>query len=134
MKCEKGTWRSHVPFSHFGGRGGTGPPTQKKLFAAGSVFEAPAFAHVSVPVIEEFPDQGSVYGGGTSLFAIIREFPVIYAHIARIPFGCAEVFRAITCGAINAVAVKVSDGVAFCGVFRTIFHDNGIIVSAIDQR
>lgn len=29
MKCEKGAWRSHVPFSHFGGRGGTGPPTKK---------------------------------------------------------------------------------------------------------
>ena len=30
MKCEQGTWRSHVPCSHFGGRGGTGPPTQKR--------------------------------------------------------------------------------------------------------
>ena len=30
MKCGKGTWRGHVPFPHFGGRGGTGPPTQKK--------------------------------------------------------------------------------------------------------
>ena len=29
MKCEQGTWRSHVPCSHFGGRGGTGPPTKK---------------------------------------------------------------------------------------------------------
>ena len=29
MKCEKGTWLRHVPFSHFGGRGGTGPPTKK---------------------------------------------------------------------------------------------------------
>ena len=30
VECGKGTWRSHVPFPHFGGRGGTGPPTQKK--------------------------------------------------------------------------------------------------------
>ena len=29
MKCEKGTWRSHVPFSHFGGRGGTSSPHKK---------------------------------------------------------------------------------------------------------
>ena len=27
MKCEQGTWLRHVPCSHFGGRGGTGPPT-----------------------------------------------------------------------------------------------------------
>ena len=30
MKCEKGTWRSHVPFSHFGGCGGGFVPPQKK--------------------------------------------------------------------------------------------------------
>ena len=29
MKCEKGAWRSHVPFSHFGGRGGTSSPHKK---------------------------------------------------------------------------------------------------------
>ena len=26
MKCEKGTWLLHVPFSHFGGGGGLVPP------------------------------------------------------------------------------------------------------------
>ena len=31
MKCEKGAWRSYVPFSHFGGRGGTSSPHKKKL-------------------------------------------------------------------------------------------------------
>ena len=30
MKCERGTRQSRVPLSHFGGRGGTRPPTQKK--------------------------------------------------------------------------------------------------------
>ena len=30
MKCEQGTWLRHVPCSHFGGRGGPGPPTQKR--------------------------------------------------------------------------------------------------------
>ena len=31
MKCAKGTWRSHVPFAHFGGRGGTSSPHTKKM-------------------------------------------------------------------------------------------------------
>ena len=31
MKCEKGAWRSHVPFSHFGGGGGDWSPHKKKL-------------------------------------------------------------------------------------------------------
>ena len=30
MKSEKGTWRSHVPFSLFGGRGGDWSPTKRK--------------------------------------------------------------------------------------------------------
>ena len=33
MKCEKGTWHSYVPFSHFGaGRRGTSPPHKKPSF------------------------------------------------------------------------------------------------------
>ena len=35
MKSEKGTWRSHVPFSLFGGRGGTGPPQKEKGWVGG---------------------------------------------------------------------------------------------------
>ena len=31
MKCEKGAWRSHVPFSHFGGGWGDWSPHKKKL-------------------------------------------------------------------------------------------------------
>ena len=29
MKCEKGAWRSHVPFSHFGGAWGDWSPHKK---------------------------------------------------------------------------------------------------------
>ena len=43
MKCEKGTWRSHVPFSHFGGRGGTGPPTKKTNLSDVPFFVGRAF-------------------------------------------------------------------------------------------
>ena len=43
MKCEKGAWRSHVPFSHFGGRGGTSSPHTKKTKALS--FFATSAAH-----------------------------------------------------------------------------------------
>ena len=37
MKCEKGAWRSHVPFSHFGGRGGTSSPHKKNSTGVGEL-------------------------------------------------------------------------------------------------
>ena len=55
MKCEKGTWRSHVPFSHFGGCGGTSSPHKKKqtyrlkyVFIARAATWLPLIHHFSV--------------------------------------------------------------------------------------
>ena len=51
MKCEKGTWRRHVPFSHFGG-GGTGSPTKKSIF-----FSLTHLEEVFGDAVEEFLDS-----------------------------------------------------------------------------